>query len=274
MDLSVPRVMGILNVTPDSFFDGGKFDDESVLLQHTATMLAEGADIIDVGGYSTRPGAEDVPEPVERQRVVTAIRAIIRNFPEAVLSVDTFRGTVAHAAVQEGAALVNDVSGGELDPTMFRTVAQLRVPYILMHMRGNPKTMSGLTDYQNVLLEVLDYFQKKIHHLNQHGVHDIITDPGFGFAKTPDQSFELLNHLEKLKILQLPLLVGLSRKSMIWKTLNRSPEGALNGTTALHMAALLHGASLLRVHDVKEAKEVITLFNRIKRPPGPSENTR
>ena len=261
--LDTPKVMGILNVTPDSFYDGGWYLSEPAIISQVEKMIREEADIIDVGGYSTRPGAAAVTVREEVERVITAIRIIRREFPHAIISADTFRGEVAHAAVQEGADIINDISGGELDATLLETVARLKVPYILMHMRGNPQTMSGLAQYNHLLKELLDYFHQKLHGLRNLGVTDVIVDPGFGFAKTREQNFQLLNSLEDLHILGQPVMVGLSRKSMIWKTLNIQPENALNGTTALHAIALLKGASMLRVHDIREAKEVIKLVTRI-----------
>lgn len=255
--------MGILNVTPDSFFDGGRYNQGSTFLQQAEKMIHEGADFIDVGGYSSRPGAVDIPEEEELTRVIPAIQAITREFPTAKLSVDTFRSQVAHAAVNEGAVLVNDISGGQLDPKMFETVAALGVPYIAMHMRGTPQTMNQLAHYENLVKEVLDYFHRKIHELIAAGVNDVIIDPGFGFAKTVAQNFELLKNLNQLQILERPLLVGLSRKSMIWRTLEITPDNSLNGTSALHTIALIKGASILRVHDVKEAREVITLVSQL-----------
>jgi len=256
--------MGILNVTPDSFFDGGRYTSLEAILARAGQMLADGADFLDVGGYSTRPGAEEVPEEEERRRVVEAIRAIRQRFPEALLTVDTFRASVAEAAAGEGAIMVNDISGGGLDPKMFETVARLGVPYILMHMRGTPQTMNTLTEYSDVVTDLITYFHEKLHTLREHNVKDIIVDPGFGFAKTVTQNFQLLAQLGQLSILERPLLVGVSRKTMIWKTLDTTPEGALNGTTALNMAALMQGADILRVHDVREAREVVRLFTALR----------
>ena len=256
--------MGILNVTPDSFFDGGKYVSADAIKIHVEKMLTDGADIIDVGGYSTRPGAADIPAQEETARVVNAIGVIRRHFQDTIISVDTFRSSVAHTAVNEGASIVNDISGGELDPAMFETVARLQVPYILMHMRGNPQTMTKQTAYGNLIKELMDYFHQKLYALTQLGIKDIIVDPGFGFAKTREQNFQLLDQLEYFKILGKPIMAGLSRKSMIWKTLNTSPENSINGTTALHAIALLKGASILRVHDVKECVEVIKLMSSLK----------
>jgi dihydropteroate synthase len=263
LDLSTPRIMGVLNVTPDSFYDGGRYEQDGELLQQVEKMLTAGAALIDVGAYSSRPGAREISTEEELKRALRAITLIRKAFPDALISIDTFRSTVASAAVQEGASLINDISAGNLDPAMFETVARLSVPYIAMHMRGNPATMRNLTDYHNLLREITDYFHPKIHRLHQLGVKDVIVDPGFGFAKTVAQNFELLNNLDDLRVLDKPLLVGLSRKSMIWKTLSIAPEGALNGTTALHTIALLKGASILRVHDVQEAAEVVQLVQAL-----------
>jgi dihydropteroate synthase len=264
IDLSKPTVMGILNITPDSFFDGSRYNDPSQALKKAEQMLKDGATFIDVGGYSSRPGATDISIEEEIERVVPVIAAIKKNLPEAVISIDTFRSKVAIAAVEEGASMINDISGGELDPKMFDTVSNLKVPYVLMHMQGNPQTMTQLTQYNNLVNEMLDYFHQRIQRLQDLGVKDIVVDPGFGFAKTVSQNFELLNHLDLFKITGKPILAGLSRKSMIWKTLQTNPEGALNGTTALNTVALLKGASILRVHEVKQAIEIIKLLEGIK----------
>lgn len=264
VDLSTPIVMGIVNITPDSFFKGSRFTTESEILTQTEKMLSEGATFIDVGGYSSRPGAEDISVEEESSRIVKAIQAIITEFPQAIISVDTFRSVIAKRAVQEGALIVNDISAGELDAKMFETVAALKVPYIAMHMRGTPQTMKGLTNYDNLVKEIINYFLEKVNRLNALGVNDIIIDPGFGFAKTIDQNFELLAHLDHFKNLNRPILAGLSRKSMIWKTLGITADDALNGTTALNAVALLKGASILRVHDVKEAVDVIKLNAKLQ----------
>lgn len=255
--------MGILNVTPDSFYEGSRFRDEEQALERVEKMLAEGASFIDVGGYSSRPGATEVPLHEELERVVKITRAIIREFPEAMISVDTFRSTVAEAAVDEGACIINDISGGEADADMMATVERLKTPYVLMHMRGTPQTMTMLTGYNNLMKDITDFFHRKIYQLHQSGINDIIIDPGFGFAKTVTQNFEILNHLDHFRVFQKPMLVGLSRKSMIWRTLNTTPEEALNGSTALHSVALLKGASILRVHDIRAAVEVMTLFKQL-----------
>ncbi len=263
LDLSQPKVMGILNVTPDSFYDGNKFKDDRAILAHVEKMLTEGADFIDVGGYSTRPGAEEISIDEELKRTIPAVKLIAKNFPESLISVDTFRSSVAKEAVDAGAIMVNDISGGALDEKMFSTVASLNVPYVLMHIRGTPQTMTKETNYDNLIKDIIDYFHFKVFQLQNLGVKDIIIDPGFGFAKTIEQNFELLNKLDYFRILGRPILAGLSRKSMIWKTLKLNPEGALNGTTALNSIALMRGASILRVHDVREAKETVLLMQKI-----------
>lgn len=260
--LDTPKVMGILNVTPDSFYAGSRLQGLDELVERAARMIDEGADMLDIGGYSTRPGADVISSEEESRRVVSAIQQLVRRFPQIPLSIDTFRADVAHKAIEAGASIVNDVSGGEMDPQMFASIARLRVPYILMHMRGTPQTMNTLTQYENLVKDVTDYFHEKVHQLRSLGVSDILIDPGFGFAKTQEQNFELLHRLSYFTILELPIVVGLSRKSMIWKSLDTNPEGSLNGTTALHMLALANGARILRVHDVREAKECITLFNK------------
>jgi dihydropteroate synthase len=264
IDLHTPKVMGILNVTPDSFYDGNRYTSESAIVRQVEKMLNEGATFIDVGAYSSRPSADDVAEDEEVKRSVEAIRLVAKNFPTAIISIDTFRSQVARTAIHEGAHLVNDISGGELDHQMFLTIAQLKVPYILMHMRGNPKTMTKQTEYSNILKDMVDYFHLKVSQLHQLGIKDIVIDPGFGFSKTAHQNFELLNDLDHFKILNKALLVGFSRKSMIWKTLQIKPEEALNGTTSLNTIALMKGASILRVHDVKEAIETIKLVSCLK----------
>ena len=260
IDLSVPKVMGIINVTADSFYDGGKTISEKEILKQAEKMLSDGATFLDIGGYSTRPGADEISETDEITRVVNATESILKIFPEALISVDTFRSEVAKNAVEAGAVIVNDVSGGNLDTKMYETVAKLNVPYVLMHMRGTPITMTKLTDYKNVTIDVIKDLSEKIALARAEGINDIIADPGFGFAKTREQSFQLLNNLELFKNLDIPILAGLSRKSMIYKTLDTSAENALNGTTALNTIALLKGASILRVHDVKEAVECVKLL--------------
>ncbi len=257
-----PKVMGILNATPDSFYDGGKYTQHEACIRRIESMMQEGVDIIDVGGYSSRPGADFVDEEVEINRVIPCIEEAIHRYPNAIVSIDTFRSEVAKAAVDHGALMINDISGGEADPKMFETVAALNVPYIMMHMKGNPQNMQQLAQYENLKEELFIYFQKKVKLLNNLGVYDVILDPGFGFAKTLDQNYELLGKLDYFNMLNVPILVGVSRKSMIYKQLKVTADDALNGTTALHTIALIQGASILRVHDVKEAKEVITLFQK------------
>ena len=256
--------MGVLNLTPDSFFDGGSLISEKDVIQKAKKMLDEGATFLDVGGYSSRPGADFVSEEEELKRVIPIIQLLNKEFPEAIISIDTFRSTIAEKAVLEGAAIVNDISGGSLDNQMFQTVAELKVPYIVMHMRGTPKTMVNLTEYEDITRDLIYYFSEKINKATSLGIKDVIIDPGFGFAKTQEQNFELMNHLELFKHLEAPLLVGISRKSMIYKSLKNTPKEALNGTTALHSIALFKGAHILRVHDVKEANECITLIQNLK----------
>ena len=263
IDLAEPRVMGIINITPDSFYDGGATTTETQIIKQASKMIEQGATFLDVGGYSSRPGATDITEKQEINRVVPAIEAIIKQFPEALISIDTFRSEVAKQAVKAGACMVNDISAGKLDPKMLETIGALQIPYIMMHMRGTAQTMKSLTEYQNITKEVLFYFSERIAAARAHNINDIIVDPGFGFAKNTDQNFELLNHLELFETLELPVLVGVSRKSMVYKTLDISAKQALNGTTALHMVALQKGARILRVHDVKPAKECITLFKQL-----------
>jgi dihydropteroate synthase len=259
-----PKVMGILNLTPDSFFEGSRVPtDKKSVLEEAEKKIKEGADFLDLGGYSTRPGAADISIEEEIARVIPAISEIKKNFPDTLLSVDTFRSQVAKAAVEAGAELVNDISAGNLDPEMLPLVAQLGVPYIAMHMKGSPQTMQTETSYTDLVPDVLAFFGEKIEQFRKFGIKDVIIDPGFGFAKTREQNFELLRNLNSFKRLGLPVLVGLSRKSMIYKTLEISANEALNGTTALNMFALLQGANILRVHDVKEAKETIELAAQI-----------
>lgn len=259
INLTHPIVMGILNITPDSFYDGNKYTCEQSLLRQAEKIIEEGATILDVGAYSSRPGGSSIAEEEEAKRVRKALRAITQSFPEIILSIDTFRASIAKLAVEEGASMVNDISGGALDQKMFETVAALKVPYVLMHMRGTPQDMLQHTHYDNLLIEIIDYFQKKIYQLRQWGVKDIIIDPGFGFAKTTTQNYKILKSLNYLQVLQLPILMGVSRKSMIYKMLGKGPAEALNGTSVLNTIGLMQGASILRVHDVREAIEAITL---------------
>ncbi|MFN8316809.1 MAG: dihydropteroate synthase [Chitinophagales bacterium] len=260
LDLSTPKVMGILNLTPDSFYDGGKYVDNDSALQHAAEMIAEGADIIDIGGMSSKQGATIIPADVETLRVIPVIKAIHSAFPKALISIDTIHATTANAAVEAGASIVNDISGGDYDKAMFSTVAKLGVPFIAMHMRGTPETMQSLTHYEEVVTEVYNDLKEKLLQCKAAGIKDVILDPGFGFAKTVGQNFILLNQLNVFNTLQVPLLAGLSRKSMVTKTLHISKEEALNGTTVLNTIAIINGANILRVHDVKQAKEAAQLF--------------
>jgi dihydropteroate synthase len=262
LSLASPVIMGILNVTPDSFYDGGQYTTPEQFMTQAERMIAEGATILDVGGYSSRPGAIDISIDEEINRVIPAIEGIRKLFPGTLISVDTFRSEVVRAAVQAGAAVINDISGGSLDGKMFATAAELKVPYILMHMRGTPRTMTQLTSYDDVVLEVITYFEQKIAQLRAAGVVDIIIDPGFGFAKTRDQNFELLRRLNELQLFELPVLAGLSRKSMTYKTLGIAASEALAGTIVLNTMALLQGANILRVHDVKEAVQTIKLVEQ------------
>ncbi len=263
LDLSEPRVMGILNVTPDSFFDGGKYKEEKALLTQVEKMLTDGASIVDVGGYSTRPGAAEVSLNEEINRTYGVISLIAKEFPELIISIDTFRARVASVAVDHGAAIVNDISGGTMDELMYATVAKLGTPYILMHMQGTPQTMHEFADYDNVVYDVINYFHTQVNELKKHNIDKIILDPGFGFAKTTEHNYEILKKLEDFNALNLPLLIGVSRKSMIWKKLKTTPELALNGTTALNAIAIARGANILRVHDVKEAIETIKLVKEL-----------
>lgn len=264
IDLTSPKVMGILNITPDSFYDGGARKNEKAVLSHVAQMLTEGATFIDVGAYSSRPNADHVSEDDELKRILPIVHIILETFPETLLSIDTFRSKVAKACVEAGACMINDISAGKLDDNMLQTVANLRVPYIMMHMRGNPKTMQQQTDYDDVLNSILLYFSERIAAAKALGIIDIMVDPGFGFAKNIKQNFEILNKLELFKMIEKPLLIGVSRKSMIYKTLETSAKEALNGTSVLNTIALQKGASILRVHDVKEAMECITLTNALR----------
>ena len=264
MDLSHPRVMGIINVTDNSFYEVSRHKTPGSVLDTAALMLDQGADILDIGGCSTRPGSVPVDAATELDRIRMAVGAIRNNFPDAVISVDTFRAAVAQAAVTDfGADIVNDISAGEMDKDMFPLIERLNVPYILMHMQGTPFTMQKNPEYKDVVSDILVWFGEKIAELKRRGVRDIIIDPGFGFGKTAEQNFRLLAELDSFSITGLPVLAGLSRKTTIWKTLGITPDEALNGTTALNMAALMKGASILRVHDVKEAKETVTLFEKM-----------
>lgn len=262
IDFKFPRVMGILNITPDSFFTGSRIGSQDQALRTVERMLTEGADFIDIGAYSSRPGATDIAESEEISRLTPIIQALAKQFPQAILSIDTFRSQVAQAAILEGAHIINDISAGDLDTKMIETVARLKVPYIIMHMRGTPQTMNSLIQYDNVVDEVFQYLLAKIEQLKQAGIADYIIDPGFGFAKTIAHNYELLNKFELFKELDAPLLAGLSRKSMIWKELNIDNKDALNGTSVLNTIALMKGADILRVHDVKEATEAVKLVQK------------
>ena len=265
LDLSRPVVMGILNVTPDSFFDGGRYTGVEAALKQAEKMLAEGATILDVGGVSSRPGAAEVSEKEELERIIPVIEGIKSHFSEAIISIDTWRASVAKAAVEAGASMVNDISGGQFDARMFETVAVLDTPYILMHIQGTPDTMQQNPHYEDVVTEVLDFFIQKIEKLRALGVKDIVLDPGFGFGKTVEHNYQLLKNLQIFpNVTGLPVLAGISRKSMICKVLKVNPENALNGTTALHMVALQQGAKILRAHDVRAAVEVVKLWEQLE----------
>lgn len=254
--------MGILNLTPDSFYEGSRYDEFNAV-KFAEKMVDEGADMIDVGGYSSRPGAEDITIEEETRRVLKPLESIAKAFPEIPISIDTFRSVVAQRALDAGASIINDITGGDHDSAMRRLAIEHRAPYIVMHMRGTPKDMNTRTQYSDVVKEVLGELQKKVHDIASEGVPDIAVDPGFGFAKTVEQNFEILRGLGAFRIIGRPVLVGLSRKSMIWRTLEIKAEEALNGTTALNMAALINGASILRVHDVRQAKECVKLYEKI-----------
>ena len=265
LDLSTPRVMGILNLTPDSFHDGGRYSDIHSIIEHTEQMVYEGADIIDIGGMSSRPGSEVISVEEELARVIEPIKSIHERFPDAILSVDTIHAQVAEQAVLSGVSIINDISAGTMDRNMIPTVAYLKVPYIIMHMQGTPETMQDAPSYTNVVTEVIDYLADRITECRVAGITDVIVDPGFGFGKTNKHNFELLKKLSLLRILDSPILAGLSRKSMITKTLGIKNADALNGTTALHTIALMNGAKILRVHDVKEAVQVVKLYQALGR---------
>lgn len=267
IDLATPRVMGIINVTPDSFYSGSRFRTEEEILRTASKMLEEGADILDIGGYSSRPGAEDISSHEEASRVLKAISLINRLYPAAIISVDTFRADIAKEAVLGcGASIINDISGGDGDKSMFSTAGSLNVPYILMHMKGDPRTMQNNPVYDDIVADILRWFGDRIYRLNSTGLKDIIIDPGFGFGKTIEHNFELLRRLGDFSVTGLPLLAGVSRKSMIWKTLGIPVGEALNGTTTLNAIALFNGADIIRVHDVKEAVQSVKLIKRIKDP--------
>lgn len=264
INLNTPKVMGILNITPDSFYDGGKYKSDKDILLQVEKMLLEGATFIDVGAYSSRPDAKHISETEELKRLLPIIELLVRNFDNSFISVDTFRANVAREAVNSGACMVNDISGGELDANMFNTIAALQVPYILMHMKGTPQNMQVNPKYNNIVEELFFYFSKKINQLRNLKVNDVILDVGFGFGKTLEHNYELLKKLFFFKELELPLLVGISRKSMIYKLLKGEPKDMLNATTVANTIAILNGATILRVHDVKEAMECITITNQLK----------
>ena len=263
IDLSIPKIMGILNITPDSFYDGGRYNSDKKILDHVEKMIIDGAIFIDIGAYSSRPGGVDIDENEELKRIIPAIELVNKKFPEIIISIDTFRSKVAEACLNSGASIINDISASQLDEKMMETIAKYNVPYIIMHMKGNPQNMMDKTNYDDMLQEMIKYFSKKINQAISYKINDIIIDPGFGFAKNIKQNYDLLNHLDLLKILDKPIMVGISRKSMIYKSLDSTPEEALNGTTVLNTVALIKGASILRVHDVKEANECIKLIGSL-----------
>ena len=265
IDLNEPKVMGILNITPDSFYDKSRFSTNNDLLKRTESMLSEGATFIDVGAYSSRPGAEFVSEEEERKRLIPALEIILKEFPEVLLSIDTFRSNIARETIDLGASMINDISGGDMDPEMFDVVVNKQVPYILMHMRGNPQTMSNLNNYDHLIVDIISELQVKVNDLEKRGLNDIIIDPGLGFAKDLLQNYEIVKELNSFKCIDHPLLIGASRKSMIYKLLECEPHNALIGTTVVHTACLLNGASILRVHDVKEAIEAIKITTLLKK---------
>lgn len=263
ISLNRPKIMGILNITPDSFYDGGKYTDQESVLQQVEKMLTDGATFIDIGAYSSRPGADDVDEETELKRILPIVQLVLEKYPEALLSIDTFRAKVAQACIERGAVMVNDISAGLRDKNMFSAIAKMGVPYIMMHMRGTPKTMQLKTHYDDMLKEMLFFFSERLTLAKSLGIKDIIIDPGFGFAKTLEQNYELLRRLDVLTLVEHPVLVGISRKSMIYKLLNTTSDEALNGTSALHMVCLGKGAHILRVHDVKEAMECVRLHEQL-----------
>ena len=265
IDLSIPKIMGILNITPDSFYDGGRYNSDKKILDHVEKMIIDGAIFIDIGAYSSRPGGVDIDENEELKRIIPAIELVNKKFPEIIISIDTFRSKVAEACLNSGASIINDISASQLDEKMMETISKYNVPYIIMHMKGNPQNMMDKTNYDDMLQEMIKYFSKKINQAISYKINDIIIDPGFGFAKNIKQNYDLLNHLDLLKILDKPIMVGISRKSMIYKSLDSTPEEALNGTTVLNTVALIKGASILRVHDVKEANECIKLIGSLNK---------
>ena len=267
IDLNSPKVMGILNLTPDSFYDGGKYKLVADILKQVEKMNNEGATFIDIGAFSSRPNAKSISEEDELSRLLPILKLIIEEFPDILISIDTFRSKVANEAVNLGACMVNDISGGSLDKEMFSTVAKLQVPYILMHMVGTPQTMQQNVHYKNLIKDIIFYFSQKVFELRKLGLNDLILDPGFGFSKTLDQNYELLQKLELFSCMELPVLAGLSRKSMLYKLLDLDPEKALNATTSANTIALMKGANILRVHDVQEAKEAVSIFEKMMNIP-------
>ncbi len=263
VDLSTPKIMGILNVTPDSFYDGGVHNSDKKILKHVEKMLNDGAVFIDIGAYSSRPNGINIDENEELNRVVPALELVNNKFPETIISIDTFRSKVAETCLNSGASIINDISAGEMDKKMMKIVGKYKVPYVMMHMKGNPQNMMNKINYDKMLKEIMQYFSKKINQAISHKINDIIIDPGFGFAKDVNQNFDLLNNMDILKILEKPMMVGISRKSMIYKSLQTNAKESLNGTTVLNTISLIKGASILRVHDVKEANECVKLINAL-----------
>ena len=264
VDLSTPKVMGVLNITPDSFYDGGKYKNQDDILHQTEKMLSEGATFIDVGAYSSRPGAKHISEEEELDRIVPVVQLLVKNFPDIILSIDTFRSLVAKTTIKEGAAIINDISAGKMDDEMFKTIAKLQVPYIIMHMQGTPQSMQKNPNYYDVITEVYKFFSEQLYTLKRLKLNDVIIDVGFGFGKTIEHNYELLNNLDYFKNLEVPILTGVSRKSMLYKVLNSSAKEALNATTVANTIALLNGTNILRVHDVKEAIEAIKIVEQLK----------
>jgi dihydropteroate synthase len=264
IDLSTPKIMGILNITPNSFYDGGIYSLEKNAIAQVEKMLKEGATFIDIGAYSSKPNAEFVSQEEELIRIIPVVKAILKEFPDALLSIDTFRSTVAQECLNNGAALINDISAGSLDEKMMEVISKYNIPYIMMHLRGTPQTMQNQTNYDNLIKEMITYFSDKVNKARSLGINDLIIDPGFGFAKTTDQNYEILSNLELFKILELPILAGVSRKSMIYKPLGVTSNDALNGTTVLNTIAISKGANIIRVHDVKEALECVKLCEKLR----------
>lgn len=263
IDINTPKVMGVLNITPDSFYDGGRYKSDVSILSQAEKMLKDGATFIDIGAYSSRPGAKQVAKGEELNRILPIAELILKKFPDSLLSIDTFRSEVAKHCIEIGATMINDISAGKLDKAMIPTIGKLGVPYVMMHMKGTPQTMQQHTQYKNLVKDIIYYFSERIAVAKRHQVKDIIIDPGFGFSKTIEQNYTLLNQLDLLQMLHLPILVGVSRKSMIYKLLNSNPDEALNGTTSLNTISLLKGANILRVHDVKEAMECVSIYNQL-----------